>query len=74
MPMRRWRPGCGGYRETGRGGRNAGYFLERVNRSPEAEKPFTDHVVRLFPNRPGIRYRGRVHETVDASILAGGGS
>jgi glycosyltransferase involved in cell wall biosynthesis len=54
-------------------GRNAGYFLERVNRSPEAEKPFTDHVVRLFPNRPGIRYRGRVHETVDASILAGGG-
>jgi glycosyltransferase involved in cell wall biosynthesis len=54
-------------------GRNAGYFLERVNRSSEAEKPFTDHVVRLFPKWPGIRYRGRVHETVDASILAGGG-
>ena len=54
-------------------GRNAGYFLERVNRSAESEKPFTDYVVRLFPNRPGIRYRGRVHETVDASILAGGG-
>jgi glycosyltransferase involved in cell wall biosynthesis len=54
-------------------GPNAGYFLERVNQSSEAEKPFTDHVVRLFPNRPGIRYRGRVHETVDASILAGGG-
>jgi len=53
--------------------RNAGYFLERVNRSSEAEKPFTDHVVRLFPKRPGIGYRGRVHETVDASILAGGG-
>ena len=53
--------------------RNAGYFLERSNRSAEMEKAFTDHVVRLFPNRPHIRYRGRVHETVDASILAGGG-
>jgi glycosyltransferase involved in cell wall biosynthesis len=53
--------------------RNAGYFLERVNRSTDSEKPFTDYVVRLFPNRPGVRYRGRVHETVDASILAGGG-
>jgi glycosyltransferase involved in cell wall biosynthesis len=53
--------------------RDAGYFLERVNRSTEIEKPFTDYVVRLFPNRPGIRYRGRVHETVDASIVAGGG-
>jgi glycosyltransferase involved in cell wall biosynthesis len=54
-------------------GRNAGYFLERVNRSAEGGEPFTDYVVRLFPNRPGIRYRGRVHETVDASILAQGG-
>lgn len=53
--------------------RNAGYFLERVNHSTEEEKPFTDHVVRLFPKRLGVRYRGRVHETVDASILAGGG-
>ena len=53
--------------------RNAGYFLERVNQCAESAKPFTDHVVRLFPNRPDIRYRGRVHETVDASILAGGG-
>ena len=53
--------------------RNAGYFLERVNRSSESEKPFTDFVVRLFPNRPHVRYRGRVHETVDASIVAGGG-
>ena len=26
-----------------------------------------------FPNRPNHRYRGRVHETIDASILAGGG-
>jgi len=53
--------------------RNAGYFLERLNYSTAKEKPFADHVVRLFPKRPGIRYRGRVHETVDASILAGGG-
>jgi tetratricopeptide (TPR) repeat protein len=30
-------------------------------------------VVRLFPNRPDYRFRGRVHETVDVSILAGGG-
>ena len=29
--------------------------------------------MRLFPNRPGYRYRGRVHETIDASILSGGG-
>jgi glycosyltransferase involved in cell wall biosynthesis len=65
--------GAAGIEKLAAEGRNAGYFLERVNRSWEAEKPFTDHVVRLFPNRPGIRYRGRVHETVDASILAGGG-
>jgi glycosyltransferase involved in cell wall biosynthesis len=52
---------------------NAGYFLERHNHSSDSESPFTDYVVRLFPNRPDHRYRGRVHETVDASILAGGG-
>jgi glycosyltransferase involved in cell wall biosynthesis len=52
---------------------NAGYFLERNNHSSDSESPFTDHVVRLFPNRPNYRYRGRVHETIDASILAGGG-
>ena len=52
---------------------NAGYFLERHNHSPDSENDFTDHVVRLFPNRPNYRYRGRVHETIDASILAGGG-
>jgi glycosyltransferase involved in cell wall biosynthesis len=51
---------------------NAGYFLERHNRSPDAEKSVTDYVVRLFPNRTDYRYRGRVHETIDASILAGG--
>jgi tetratricopeptide (TPR) repeat protein len=53
--------------------RNAGYFVERRNRSLTGGDPFTDFVVRLFPNRPGIRYRGRVHEIVDASILASGG-
>src|ERR1019366_2603846 len=52
---------------------SAGYFLERYNHSSDSESPFTDYVVRLFPNRPNHRYRGRVHETIDASILAGGG-
>jgi len=53
--------------------RNTGYFLQRYNHSTEGENPFTDNVVRLFPNRPHVRYRGRVHETLDASILAAGG-
>jgi glycosyltransferase involved in cell wall biosynthesis len=52
---------------------NAGYFLERRNYSSDSSTPTRDYVVRLFPNRPGYRYRGRVHETIDASILAGGG-
>jgi glycosyltransferase involved in cell wall biosynthesis len=52
---------------------NAGYFLERRNHASDSETPTTDYVVRLFPNRPNYRYRGRVHETVDASILSGGG-
>jgi len=54
------------------GGENSGYFLERHNRFADS-KSFTDYVVRLFPNRPNHRYRGRVHETIDASILSGGG-
>jgi glycosyltransferase involved in cell wall biosynthesis len=52
---------------------NAGYFLERHNHSSGSEKSTTDYVVRLFPNRPNYRYRGRVHETVDVSIESGGG-
>ena len=52
---------------------NAGYYFERVNERADAQAPSTDFAVRLFPNRPGYRYRGRVHETIDASILAGGG-
>lgn len=52
---------------------NAGYFIERHNHSSDSRRSHTDYVVRLFPNRPNYRYRGRVHETIDASILAGGG-
>lgn len=52
---------------------NAGYFLERHNHSSDSERATTDYVVRLFPNRADYRYRGRVHETIDGSILAGGG-
>jgi glycosyltransferase involved in cell wall biosynthesis len=55
------------------GGENAGYFVRRHNHSSDSQSPFTDYVVRLFPNQPNHRYRGRVHETIDASILAGGG-
>ena len=52
---------------------NAGYYFQRVNRRQGPEAATTDHVIRLFPNRPGYRYRGRVHETIDAAILAAGG-
>jgi glycosyltransferase involved in cell wall biosynthesis len=52
---------------------NTGYLLERHNHSSDSEESNRDYVVRLFPNRPNYRYRGRVHETIDASILAGGG-
>ena len=52
---------------------NAGYFFRRLNRRAGSDRATTDYVVRLFPNRPGYRYRGRVHETVDASIRAAGG-
>jgi glycosyltransferase involved in cell wall biosynthesis len=54
-------------------GANDGYFLERRNHASDSKSPFTDYVVRLFPNRPNYRYRGRVHEIIDASILSGGG-
>ncbi len=55
------------------GGANVGYFLERHNHRSDGAAPTRDYVVRLFPNRPHYRYRGRVHETIDGSILAGGG-
>ncbi len=47
-----------------------GYYFERHNHSAQTTR---DYVVRLFPNRPEYRYKGRVHETIDASILAAGG-
>jgi len=52
---------------------NTGYYFARNNRSLDSEKTTTDYVVRLFPNRPHHRYRGRVHETIDTAILSGGG-
>jgi glycosyltransferase involved in cell wall biosynthesis len=55
------------------GNEKDGYFLERRNHSRDSQSFTTDYVVRLFPNRPDYRYRGRVHETIDASILASGG-
>ena len=55
------------------GDENAGYFFERHNHASGSATATIDYVVRLFPNRPHYRYRGRVHETVDASILAGAG-
>jgi glycosyltransferase involved in cell wall biosynthesis len=55
------------------GAQNAGYFLERHNHWSGSASPTTDYVVRLFPNRLDYRYRGRVHETIDASILSRGG-
>ncbi len=54
-------------------GDNSGYFLERLNCGTETTSPFMDYVVRLFPNHPRHRYRGRVHETIDASIISAGG-
>jgi glycosyltransferase involved in cell wall biosynthesis len=54
-------------------GEDAGYFLERYNHSSDSESPLTDYVVRLFPNRPDYRYRGRVHEIIDFSIQSAGG-
>src|SRR5580704_9824839 len=37
------------------GSENAGYFLERHNHASDSQSPFTDYVVRLFPNRPSYR-------------------
>jgi glycosyltransferase involved in cell wall biosynthesis len=54
-------------------GENVGYFLERHNHRSDAASSTMDYAVRLFPNRQWHRYRGRVHETIDGSILAGGG-
>ena len=52
---------------------NAGYYVARTNRYTDPAQTTTDYPLRLFPNRPHYRYRGRVHEMMDQSILAGGG-
>lgn len=52
---------------------NVGYVVRRRNVRPPPAEVLDDYVVRLFPNHPGHRYRGRVHETIDAAILANGG-
>lgn len=52
---------------------NAGYYFRRLNHHGDAQRSTADYAVRLFPNRPAYRYRGRVHETIDDSILAAGG-
>jgi glycosyltransferase involved in cell wall biosynthesis len=49
-----------------------GYVINRHNRR-EGTPATVDHAVRLFALRPGFRYRGRVHETVDTAILEAGG-
>jgi tetratricopeptide (TPR) repeat protein len=60
-------------RDLAAGDANAGYYFRRLNGRVGTDGETTDHVVRLFPNRPDYRYKGRVHETVDGAILAGGG-
>lgn len=53
---------------------DVGWIVSRRNRPEGAAAPaWLDHVVRLFPNRPTYRFRSRVHETIDRSILGGGG-
>lgn len=55
-------------------GGDVGWILTRRNLPFGGASPtWVDYVVRLFPNRPGYRFRARVHETVDGSILDGGG-
>jgi glycosyltransferase involved in cell wall biosynthesis len=54
------------------GEENAGYYFQRRNRHADGD-PTTDYPVRLYPNNAAYRYRGRVHETIDESITAGGG-
>jgi O-antigen biosynthesis protein len=61
-------------RELTASGAYAGYYFERLNQSRTAPAETVDYVVRLFPNRTAFRFRGRVHETVDESILRAGGA
>ncbi|MGD0677191.1 MAG: glycosyltransferase [Polyangiaceae bacterium] len=58
-------------RALSRFGEPAAYVVQRRNLRPSpAAEVLVDYAVRLFPNDPKHRYRGRVHETIDASILA----
>jgi glycosyltransferase involved in cell wall biosynthesis len=51
-----------------------GYVLRRRNIPADpAKTPWFDHAVRLFGGNPLFRYAGRVHETIDSSILGAGG-
>ena len=46
-----------------------GYYLLRHNYEESAmEVTYSDYVLRLFRNGPGVRYRHRVHETVEDSL------
>jgi glycosyltransferase involved in cell wall biosynthesis len=55
-------------------GNEIGYVVQRRNIPADPAKPqWFDHAVRLFTRNPLFRYAGRVHETIDASILGAGG-
>jgi glycosyltransferase involved in cell wall biosynthesis len=56
------------------GDEDVGYVVTRRNLPREAARaPWLDHAVRLFRRDPRFRFAGRVHETIDRSILAAGG-
>jgi glycosyltransferase involved in cell wall biosynthesis len=53
-------------------GGDVGYVVNRHN-TRAGSRTTVDHAVRLFARRPSFRYRGRVHETVDTTIIEAGG-
>jgi glycosyltransferase involved in cell wall biosynthesis len=68
------RGSLGEVRERVRSGEDGGWIITRRNLPAGSRTPsWVDHAVRLFRNRPAHRFRHRVHETVDDSILAAGG-
>jgi len=53
---------------------NVACCVRRHNHSPGVGcNTSVDNYIRIFPNRPEYRFKYRVHESVDASIPAGGG-
>ena len=60
-------------RELTGSGDNVGYVIVRRNLRPPPAQVQMDYAVRLFPNHVKHRFRGRVHETIDAAILSNGG-